>query len=274
MGYEKQGVLMPPLLGQAADSRVYGTVWYAHTPAMDIALDTTAFGYHELIFNHGDSFEVSGACHHGAVLFSPIRKHRFSTKVSGRYEAFGVILAPTQVFECFGVSVHDFYNEFAARNPFEGLLGTFHDALLSANNNVQKLSAFKQFFEQHFSPRNSPAIVKGFLKHVGQGDYKAVKLSASELGFSSKHLRATFKDIVGITPSAYVKLVRVNRALALMQQFPQRKLSEIGLACGFFDQAHFIRAFKAVAGMSPRQFKAQCHLQNYMYTNNFSAPMV
>jgi AraC-like DNA-binding protein len=34
-------------------------------------------------------------------------------------------------------------------------------------------------------------------------------------------------------------------------------LSQLALECGFFDQAHFIREFKAFSGYSPKAFFAQ-----------------
>ena len=60
----------------------------------------------------------------------------------------------------------------------------------------------------------------------------------------------SFKVSTGLTPSEYVLRQRVAHAKYLMQHsdFP---LVQIALDCGFADQAHFTRRFRATIGQSP-----------------------
>ncbi|MEM9210037.1 MAG: AraC family transcriptional regulator [Pseudomonadota bacterium] len=38
---------------------------------------------------------------------------------------------------------------------------------------------------------------------------------------------------------------------------PTKPLSDVALACGFADQAHFSRSFKQVTGRTPRAYRSE-----------------
>lgn len=62
-----------------------------------------------------------------------------------------------------------------------------------------------------------------------------------------------FKKATGITPHAYRKNCRIDLARTLLQQ--GMDIGEVGLRCGFFDQSHFHRHFKAMTTVTPRQYQ-------------------
>lgn len=72
-------------------------------------------------------------------------------------------------------------------------------------------------------------------------------------GLSRWHLLRVFKKATGLTPHAYLNQVRVQRAKALIAGGAQ--LSDAALACGFFDQSHLSRRFKALLGVTPGQYR-------------------
>ncbi|GHB09819.1 helix-turn-helix transcriptional regulator [Modicisalibacter luteus] len=63
-----------------------------------------------------------------------------------------------------------------------------------------------------------------------------------------------FRALVGQAPHAWLTDQRLERACRLMAE-PQASLTEIAVACGFADAAHFSRAFRAQHGLSPRQWR-------------------
>jgi AraC family transcriptional regulator len=71
---------------------------------------------------------------------------------------------------------------------------------------------------------------------------------------SKGHFSRAFKRSLGLSPTAYVAIRRVERAKALMSS-TREHLSEIALACGFTDQSHFTRWFRRIVGVSPGQWR-------------------
>lgn len=77
-----------------------------------------------------------------------------------------------------------------------------------------------------------------------------------ELGCSPRHLAARFGEAIGMTPKAYGRLLRFERAVALLCRGDE-ELGQIAAGCGFSDQAHFTRELTAFAGTSPTALLAE-----------------
>jgi len=76
---------------------------------------------------------------------------------------------------------------------------------------------------------------------------------AADLGVNPYSLIRRFKSLTGITPHAYRMNCRIEQAKRLL-----RKGGDIGdtaLVCGFFDQSHFHRTFKAMTTVTPLEYR-------------------
>ncbi|MGO8883630.1 MAG: helix-turn-helix domain-containing protein [Streptosporangiaceae bacterium] len=66
---------------------------------------------------------------------------------------------------------------------------------------------------------------------------------------------------MGLTPKAAARVVRFDRARRLLQQRALRPaqpvLARLAADCGYYDQAHLAREFRALAGCPPRQWLAE-----------------
>jgi AraC-like DNA-binding protein len=91
---------------------------------------------------------------------------------------------------------------------------------------------------------------------IGQpADGSTIDHAANSLGYTTRHLRRVFLDFVGTAPGDYMRLRRFNTALRQMRS--PRNLTDIALAAGYYDQAHFCREFKDFAGLTPTAYRAQ-----------------
>jgi AraC-like DNA-binding protein len=77
---------------------------------------------------------------------------------------------------------------------------------------------------------------------------------ARELGWSHKHMIATFRDQLGAPPKQLARSLRFKRALQLIDGGDRRGWAALALASGYFDQSHMIREFRALAGCTPKQY--------------------
>ncbi len=75
---------------------------------------------------------------------------------------------------------------------------------------------------------------------------------AALAGVTPRHLERRFKQVVGISPKRLARVTRFQSALRLFEQLesPQRG-THTAAACGYADQAHFIREFCEFAGCPP-----------------------
>jgi AraC-like DNA-binding protein len=80
---------------------------------------------------------------------------------------------------------------------------------------------------------------------------------ARDLECSQRHLIATFREQVGVTPKTYARIVRFDHAVKRLRQADGMRWAEIADASGYYDQAHLIRDFHEFAGQTPGQFVAR-----------------
>lgn len=71
---------------------------------------------------------------------------------------------------------------------------------------------------------------------------------------SSSHISGLFKKETGITVSAYITHVRIEKSKLLLRR-PELTIAEIAAMCGFEDQSYFTRVFKTQTGLSPRKYR-------------------
>ncbi|MFT3794654.1 helix-turn-helix domain-containing protein [Flavobacterium sp.] len=68
------------------------------------------------------------------------------------------------------------------------------------------------------------------------------------------HLSKDFPKYFGCNLGAYIRKLRVQKALELMPS-QNSSLTEIAHQCGFYDQSHFIRSFKSFNGNNPADYR-------------------
>lgn len=77
--------------------------------------------------------------------------------------------------------------------------------------------------------------------------------------FSPYHFHRIFKTFTGETLAAFVKRLRLDRALYLMSHQPEMSLTAIAHTCGFSSSSDFSRSFKARHGVTPSSFDVTAH---------------
>ena len=80
---------------------------------------------------------------------------------------------------------------------------------------------------------------------------------AAETGWSGRYLTSRFRTEIGLTPKAAARVIRFDRARhLLLARAADRgyRLADLAAACGYYDQAHLAREFRALAGCPPSQW--------------------
>ncbi|WP_193078787.1 AraC family transcriptional regulator [Brevibacterium aurantiacum] len=80
-----------------------------------------------------------------------------------------------------------------------------------------------------------------------------VSLIADHIGWSRRHLNAQFHAEFGIGPKDAARVLRFDRARRMIDS-NQASMAEIAAVCGYSDQSHLNRDFKALTGTSPTRW--------------------
>jgi AraC-like DNA-binding protein len=85
----------------------------------------------------------------------------------------------------------------------------------------------------------------------------AVAQVTSATGLTAKRFIQRFTDEVGLTPKRFCRVRRFQRVLRRVHRAPSVDWSDIAMAAGYYDQAHFIHDFRAFSGLTPTAYMAQ-----------------
>lgn len=73
-------------------------------------------------------------------------------------------------------------------------------------------------------------------------------------GLTRRHLERQFQQQVGVGPKRLARITRFQRAVQLLEGLDCSQRGTVtAAACGYADQAHFIRDFRALAGCPPTE---------------------
>lgn len=78
---------------------------------------------------------------------------------------------------------------------------------------------------------------------------------ARRLEISQRRFIQLFGQEVGLTPKLYGRIRRFRGVLEMLEAEQDIAWADVAAACGYYDQAHFIRDFRAFAGITPRMYQ-------------------
>ena len=114
------------------------------------------------------------------------------------------------------------------------------------------------------APETSEEDVPQLMQHINdvmesQKLYKNSELKLSDLANAVGSNRRAVSDCinsqVGCSFNQYVNTFRTEHAKRIIRQYPDRKLSDIYVESGFANETSFFRTFKALTGMTPKEWK-------------------
>ncbi len=122
---------------------------------------------------------------------------------------------------------------------------------------VDLLSAvFKRSCTQQAGVKNVPdeniEELKNLLSTSLKDDLTLAEFS-EKLNVNPYTFLRRFKKATGITPHAYRMNCRIEQAKSYLQQ--GMDITETALECGFFDQSHLHRHFKAITTVTPKEYR-------------------
>ncbi len=145
--------------------------------------------------------------------------------------------------------------------------GDIRDQMLAMPDISERFALMERFLIGRFLSRLAvdPCIEYAVVEMSLRPDTISIARMTSKIGYSQKHFAEMFRRSVGITPKAYLKIMRFQKAVRAIDSAPSIDWGMIAQECGFYDQAHFINDFKHFSGFTPETYAAvRSNYQNYV----------
>src|SRR5947209_2072976 len=104
--------------------------------------------------------------------------------------------------------------------------------------------------------RTPPTRAVGYALRAIENGADSVRIGrmAVEIGISHKHLLREFHRCVGLTPKTFSRLCSFQRVIQSVGHRPEVEWADTARKCGYYDQAHLIREFRAFSGFTPASY--------------------
>lgn len=221
-------------------------------------------GRPELVLHLGDAFDRLGATGDGERQASLL----FAGQLTGQ-----LLLRPTGLIRVLGVRFHPHGAPALVRAPLRDLAGCTLDlgslfaplarALGSVRDTARDLREAAALVQRVLLGAMDPTRIDPRIEHAVRAiDRRAGRVSIDRLAFdagvSRRHLERGFLQHVGVSPKRLARIARFQRALRFLERADADRRGTItAAACGYADQAHFVRDFRDLAGCAPTE-----HLMN------------
>ena len=192
----------------------------------------------------------------GALLLFPGNR-RVSLCYQAPVRIFGVAFRPCGFYQLFGAALLATTDE--TRRP-DGSPWRFGQELkrcvLAATDARQCVAGAEDLLLAGLESRAPQlpvigAIVAHVLERHGQ---VSVDEMAHHANLSRRQLERRFGEAVGVPPKMFAEISRFAHVVGLLHEQREANWQDLTHACGFFDQAHFIREFRRFAGEAPGSY--------------------
>jgi AraC-like DNA-binding protein len=184
---------------------------------------------------------------------------RDSTRTMQTHAGGGIVVAlfrPTGAAAMFDMPLHEL---FGATLRLDTVLARHEVALLSeriaeAGDGAARVAVLDDHIADRIARRGpADSLVERAVEVLARSrGTTRIGALADELDLGRDALEKRFRRVVGGSPKQLASLLRVKRAIELGRA--GTSWSTVAVRAGYFDQSHFIREFRAIAGESPARF--------------------
>ena len=184
----------------------------------------------------------------------------FVIDTAGQHSVAGVHFKPGGAFPFFDPPASELYNRLVSLDDLWGALAAqLRERLLEAPTPQAKLRILEETLLAQAARRlhRHPAVAFALGEFHGLPQTRSIADVTAQIGLSAKRFIQLFSGEVGLTPKLFCRVRRFQRALRLVGQGRPVQWAAVAADGGYFDQAHFIRDFRAFSGLNPSTYIAQ-----------------
>lgn len=214
----------------------------------------------ELMFNFGDDYSQIRGDGRKIVKGSHvigIRKQSLHISQTDNQDLFSVRFKLGGIYPFLTIPAYTFSNGFFELDLLMGnQYRELEERLYDAGDDLARVAVMEDDLLRKLASTSlrDYHFVDSCLKCLFQNSSQDIKALKDEFNTNYRNLERKFENVIGLTPSEVLKIRRFSHAVFLIYSCKFNSLTDVGLECGYFDQSHFIREFKSLADMTPREF--------------------
>ncbi|WP_298735306.1 helix-turn-helix domain-containing protein [uncultured Chitinophaga sp.] len=133
------------------------------------------------------------------------------------------------------------------------------DSLIRAADHHVRLKLVIHFLIQQLQQRHAHAdnMIRQALPLIYQSKgWMQITSLCTGLHISERQLERKFREQIGLSPKQFLRTIRFRQLLKALQQRPSPALTQLAFDAGYYDQPHFNREFRMLAGITPKAYQS------------------
>lgn len=240
----------------------YVKCYYVYESTTHVAFEDTVFpcGCMEIVFNLGTgnwhTFTGAGFVTTPAIELWGQLTNPLLVRSTGCNTMLGIRFFPHAAASILNDKVSLFNNQVVDFSEISGkTINTLHTQLLETISWHKRITLIEAFLLQQLSQAtkrlNKVAVLNNLMYELRQQDhFETMGTIASRYGITARYMQQLFVQYTGLTPKLYAQINRFRNSLQLVTA-KNASLTSIAYECGYADQSHFIREFRAFTGSTP-----------------------
>ncbi|HEX4004760.1 MAG TPA: helix-turn-helix domain-containing protein [Acidobacteriaceae bacterium] len=179
---------------------------------------------------------------------------------SAAAEVLGILFRPGVAGMFFPVAADELHNaDIALCDLYPGEADALLNEICSATRESGEFLAVERYLYRKL--RNAapihPAIRYAVGRILREGAVHSVRTIQQETGLSHTRFIQLFREHVGLTPKLFCRVRRFHALQGRIEKGMPVNWARLAADCGYFDQAHLIRDFRAFAGLTPLEYSRE-----------------
>ena len=107
------------------------------------------------------------------------------------------------------------------------------------------------------APRPQGGDRENLTRYICDNIASGINLSAvaDHFGYNANYFSRYFKQLTGVTFTAYLNRVRIERACELLRSESRLSINEVAARCGYNSASQFISTFEKLMGLTPGAYR-------------------
>jgi AraC-like DNA-binding protein len=175
----------------------------------------------------------------------------------GHIDVIGVRFKPGGAFPFLGFPINTITDRSIPLDDVWSNTGSTMDSRLPEQPTIKrKISLLEDLLLKRLGTFPVPddltmEVIRMIYRMDGQVSIKAV---GQTLNISNRHLERKFLAHVGLSPKMLCRVVRLQHALSNLKKQRKPIWTDIVYQSGYYDQAHFVKEFKTLTGLTPNAY--------------------
>jgi AraC-like DNA-binding protein len=138
--------------------------------------------------------------------------------------------------------------------------GSVADAVRASDDGGEQIRHVEAFLRERMPEPDGNVLAIARMARAMLDDPSIARVEdlTARFGMSARTLQRLFRRYVGVGPKWVLQRYRLHEAAERIADGYDGDWAALALDLGYFDQAHFIKDFKALVGCSPAEYAAVC----------------